>query len=72
MQLDKGDVLRVPVAIDGQTTAVRVYSLVIDDIRQTAEGRVYVLRARSGLAVCVREARLHWLQHRFERALQGA
>ena len=72
MELHKGDVLRVPVATDGMPAAVRVYSLVIDDVHETTEGRVYVLRDQSGPAVCIREARLRWLEHRFERALQGA
>ena len=71
MQLEIGDVLRVPIVTHGQPATMHVFSLVIDNVCQTAEGRVHLLRDRSGPAVCVREARLRWLQCRFERVLQG-
>jgi hypothetical protein len=71
VQLGEGDVLRVPVMTDRQARSVRVHSLVIDAVRQTADGRMYCFRDHTGPAICIREARLRWLQHRFEQALQG-
>ena len=70
MQLSKGDVLRVPVMTDRQARSMRVHSLVIDDVCQTDDGRIYFFHDDSGPALYIREARLHWLQHRFEQALQ--
>ena len=71
VQLGKGDVFRVPVTTDRQTRSVRVHSLVIDDVRQTDDGRIYFFHDDSGPALYIREARLRWLQYRFEQALQG-
>ena len=71
VELGKGDVFRVPVTTDRQTRSVRVHSLVIDDVRQTDDGRIYFFHDDSGPALCIREARLHWLWHRFEQALHG-
>ncbi len=72
MQLGKGDVFQVPVATGQGVGAVRVHSLVIDDVRQTDDGRIYFFHDDRGPALYVREARLRWLQHRFEQALQRA
>ncbi len=71
MQLGKGDVLRVPVMTDRPARSVRVHSLMIDDVRQTADGRIYFFHDETGPTLYIREARLRWLQHRFEEALQG-
>ncbi len=71
VQLGKGDVFQVPVATGRGSGSVRVHSLVIDDVRQTDDGPIYFFHDDSGPALYVREARLRWLQHRFERALQG-
>ena len=70
MQLHVGDAVRVPVVTDPETRAVRVYELVVDSVRQTANGPIYSFRDRAGPAICVREARLRWLQHHFERKLR--
>ncbi len=72
MQLHQGDVLRVPVMTNSPTRAVRVYSLVLDGVRQTADGPIYSFRDHTGPVIRIREARLCWLQRRFGRALQGA
>ena len=72
VQLGKGDVLQVPVAPGRGAGAVRVHSLVIDDVRQTDDGRIDFFHDDHRPALYVREARLRWLQHRFERTLQGA
>jgi len=72
VQLDKGDVFQVPVLTGCRAGAVRVHALVIDDVHQTDDGRIYCFRDHTGPAICIREARLRWLQHRFEQALQGA
>jgi hypothetical protein len=45
--------------------------LVIDEVRQADDGRIYFFHDDNGPALYVREARLRWLQHRFEQALQG-
>ncbi len=71
VQLGKGDVFQVPVPTGQEAGAVRVQSLVIDDVRQTDDGCIYFFHDDSGPALYIREARLRWLQHRFERALQG-
>ena len=71
MQLGKGDVFQVPVLTGRGAGTVRVHSLVIDDVRQTDDGRIYFFHDDRGPALYIREARLHWLQHRFEQALQG-
>ena len=72
VQLGKGDVFQVPVSTSRGARTVRVHSLVIDDVRQTDDGRIYFFHDDHGPALYVREARLRWLQHRFERTLQGA
>ncbi len=71
VQLGKGDVLRVPVMTDRPARSVRVHTLEIDDVCQTDDGQLYCFRDHTGPAICIREARLRWLQHRFEQALQG-
>ena len=71
MQLGKGDVFQVPVLRGRGAGPVRVHSMVIDDVRQTGDGRLYYFHDDSGPALYIREARLRWLQHRFEQALQG-
>ena len=72
MQLGKGDVLCVPVTTGRQARSVRVHALVIDEVRQTNDGRIYFFHDETGPALCIREARLRWLERRFEQALQGA
>ena len=59
VQLGKGDVLQVPVAPGRGAGAVRVHSLVIGDVRQTDDGRIYFFQDDRGPALYVREARLH-------------
>ncbi len=71
MQLGKGDTFQIPVVTGRGAGAVRVHSLVIDDVRQTDDGRIYCFHDDHGPALYIREARLRWLQHRFEQALQG-
>ncbi len=72
VQRHQGDVLRVPVMTNSRTRPVRVYPLVLDGVRQAADGPVYAFRDHTGTVIHIREARLRWLQRRFERALQGA
>lgn len=70
VQLGKGDVLRVPVVTGRRARSVRVHSLVIDDVRQTDDGSIYCFSDHTGPALCIREARLRWLQHRFEQVCE--
>lgn len=67
-----GDVWRVPVGTDARTGAVRTCPLVVDGVRQTADGPLYTFRDHTGPVIHLRAARLRWLQRRFARARPGA
>ncbi len=66
------DVLRVPITADQGLTVARVRPLVVKGVRETTAGMTYCLHDQNGPVILIRQARLRWLQERFERELQDS
>ncbi len=72
LPLTAGDVLHVPLAPDLRTPGPRVRRLIVADVLHTAAGVTYCFRDQRGPAILIRQARLRWLQARFERELHAS
>jgi hypothetical protein len=64
MTLHEGDVLQIPLVDRNDTKNLRVYTLVVDEVRRHGDEPLYCFRDQDGPAVCLRESRLAWLRQR--------
>ena len=64
MTLQEGDVLQIPLVDRADATTIRVYTLVVDEVRRAGDEPLYCCRDQHGPVICLRESRLTWLRQR--------
>ncbi len=64
MTLQEGDVLQIPLVDRADATTIRVYTLVVDEVRRAGDEPLYCFRDQHGPIICLRESRLTWLRQR--------
>ena len=62
MTLQESDVLQIPLVDRADATTIRVYTLVVDEVRRAGDEPLYCCRDQHGPVICLRASRLTWLR----------
>jgi hypothetical protein len=70
--LRAGDVLQLPIVNGADPADIRIYTLIVDEVKQAGGEPLYCFRDDHGPAICILESRLKGLRQRLGAGVAAA